>query len=139
LLEQTLVLWGGEIGRTPMGEVRENVGRNHHIDAFTLWLAGGGIQPGVNLGSTDELSFAPVEDRVHVHEACLIFQALDGIPNRERRQADGLAPIGAGSPKARFGRLLLTLMRYYTCAAFFMEPCRVRSSVFHWAHRWNGS
>src|SRR5262249_18067848 len=43
LLDQTLVIWGGEFGRTPMGENRETTGRNHHIDAFTMWLAGGGI------------------------------------------------------------------------------------------------
>jgi uncharacterized protein (DUF1501 family) len=68
LLDQTLVIWGGEFGRTPMGEVRDTVGRNHHIDAFTMWLAGGGIKPGLNLGASDELGFAAVEDRVHVHD-----------------------------------------------------------------------
>jgi hypothetical protein len=68
LLEDTLVIWGGEFGRTPMGEVRDTVGRNHHIDAFTVWLAGGGVKPGLNLGATDELGFAAVEDRVHVHD-----------------------------------------------------------------------
>jgi hypothetical protein len=68
LLDSTLVIWGGEFGRTPMGEVREKVGRNHHIDAFTMWLAGGGIKPGLNLGETDEFGFAPVADAVHVHD-----------------------------------------------------------------------
>jgi uncharacterized protein (DUF1501 family) len=68
LLDTTLVVWGGEFGRTPMGEIRDTVGRNHHIDAFTMWLAGGGIKPGINLGGTDELGFAPAEDRVHVHD-----------------------------------------------------------------------
>lgn len=68
LLENTLVVWGGEFGRTPMGEIREKVGRNHHIDAFTYWLAGGGIKPGLTLGATDEFGFAAVEDRVHVHD-----------------------------------------------------------------------
>jgi hypothetical protein len=68
LLDETLVVWGGEFGRTPMGEIRETVGRNHHIDAFTVWLAGGGIKPGLSLGATDELGFAAVEDRVHVHD-----------------------------------------------------------------------
>jgi hypothetical protein len=67
LLEDTLVIWGGEFGRTPMGEVRDTVGRNHHIEAFTMWLAGGGIQPG-DLGATDELGYAAVDDRVHVHD-----------------------------------------------------------------------
>jgi len=68
LLEDTLVIWGGEFGRTPMGEIRDTVGRNHHIDAFTMWLAGGGVKPGMNLGASDELGFAAVEDRVHVHD-----------------------------------------------------------------------
>jgi hypothetical protein len=68
LLDSTLVIWGGEFGRTPMGEVRDTVGRNHHIDAYAMWLAGGGVKPGLNLGASDELGFAAVEDRVHVHD-----------------------------------------------------------------------
>ena len=68
LLDSTLVIWGGEFGRTPMGEPREKIGRNHHIDTFTMWLAGGGIKPGLNLGVTDEFGFSPVEDAVHVHD-----------------------------------------------------------------------
>jgi hypothetical protein len=67
LLDDTLVIWGGEFGRTPMGEVRETVGRDHHVDAFTMWLAGGGIKPGI-LGATDELGFGVVEGKVHVHD-----------------------------------------------------------------------
>jgi hypothetical protein len=68
LLESTLVIWGGEFGRTPMGEIRDTVGRNHHIDAYTMWLAGGGINPGVSIGETDEFGFSPTVDRVHVHD-----------------------------------------------------------------------
>ncbi|SIN80876.1 Protein of unknown function [Singulisphaera sp. GP187] len=68
LLDDTLVMWGGEFGRTPMGEVREFVGRNHHIDAATMWMAGGGTRPGLSLGRTDDFGFAPVEDRVHIHD-----------------------------------------------------------------------
>jgi hypothetical protein len=68
LLNDTLVVWGGEFGRTPMGENRGTVGRNHHIDAYTMWLAGGGVKGGVTVGATDELGFSPVEDRVHVHD-----------------------------------------------------------------------
>jgi hypothetical protein len=68
LLDETLVIWGGEFGRTPMGEHRANVGRNHHIDAFTMFLAGGGTRAGISLGRTDELGFGPEEDRVHVHD-----------------------------------------------------------------------
>ena len=68
LLEDTLVIWGGEFGRTPMGENREKTGRNHHIDAFTIWMAGGGVKSGAVVGETDELGFGPVRDRVHVHD-----------------------------------------------------------------------
>jgi hypothetical protein len=68
LLDDTLVIWGGEFGRTPMGEVRDTIGRNHHIECSTMWLAGGGIKPGYTLGETDELGFSPIADRVHVHD-----------------------------------------------------------------------
>jgi Protein of unknown function (DUF1501) len=68
LLGHTLVVWGGEFGRTPMGEIRDTVGRNHHIDAMTMWLAGGGVKPGITVGETDEFGFAPVSDRVHIHD-----------------------------------------------------------------------
>ena len=68
LLDSTLVIWGGEFGRTPMGEKRDSVGRNHHIESSTMWLAGGGVKPGLNLGATDELGYAAVEDKVHVHD-----------------------------------------------------------------------
>ncbi len=82
LLDHTLVIWGGEFGRTPMGEIRESVGRNHHIDAFTMWLAGGGIKPGFNLGSTDELGFAPAEDRIHVHDLHATLLQLLGLDHK---------------------------------------------------------
>ena len=68
LLKDTLVVWGGEFGRTPMGENRDTTGRNHHIESATMWLAGGGVKPGLNLGATDELGYAAVEDKVHVHD-----------------------------------------------------------------------
>lgn len=68
LLEDTLVIWGGEFGRTPMGEVRASVGRDHHIEAFTVWMAGAGVKPGYLYGETDELGFAAAENPVHVHD-----------------------------------------------------------------------
>ncbi len=76
LLEDTIVVWGGEFGRTPMGEVRESTGRNHHIDAFTMWFAGGGFKSGYIYGETDELGFGPVENPVHVRDihATLLHQ-----------------------------------------------------------------
>ena len=68
LLENTIVVWGGEFGRTPMGEVRESTGRNHHIDAFTMWFAGGGFKAGTVYGETDEFGFGAIENPVHVHD-----------------------------------------------------------------------
>ncbi len=68
LLEDTLVIWGGEFGRTPMGEVNTTVGRDHHIDAFTMWLAGAGLKRGFVHGQTDELGFGVQEGKVHVHD-----------------------------------------------------------------------
>ena len=68
LLKDTLVIWGGEFGRTPMVQGGGNDGRDHHPNAFTMWLAGGGIKPGITLGETDELGFNVVNDRVHIHD-----------------------------------------------------------------------
>jgi hypothetical protein len=79
LLDETLVVWGGEFGRTPMGERREKVGRNHHIDAYTLWLAGGGTRPGVTVGETDEFGFGAVADRLHVHDVQATILHLLGL------------------------------------------------------------
>jgi hypothetical protein len=82
LLKDTLVVWGGEFGRTPMGEVRENIGRNHHIDAYTMWLAGGGVKAGASVGATDEFGFAPTEDRVHVHDLQATILYLLGLDHK---------------------------------------------------------
>jgi len=79
MLDETLVIWSGEFGRTPMGEARETTGRDHHIDAFSLWLAGGGIRGGQVIGKTDELGFYPVEDRVHVHDLQATLLHLLGL------------------------------------------------------------
>jgi hypothetical protein len=68
LLDDTLVIWGGEFGRTPMVQGGGDDGRDHHPNAFTMWLAGGGIKPGLTLGRTDDFGFNAVEDRVHVHD-----------------------------------------------------------------------
>jgi hypothetical protein len=68
LLEDTLVIWGGEFGRTPMGEARGTMGRDHHIDAFTIWAAGGGLKAGHVHGTTDEMGFGAAEGAVHVHD-----------------------------------------------------------------------
>lgn len=72
LLDSTLVIWGGEFGRTPMVEsnaaLGRSLGRDHHPQAFTMWMAGGGIKPGLNYGSTDDLGFHVAENEVHVHD-----------------------------------------------------------------------
>ena len=79
LLEDTLVIWGGEFGRTPMGEPRDLIGRDHHVDGYTMWLAGGGIKGGQSIGATDELGYYAVEDRVHVHDLQATILHLLGL------------------------------------------------------------
>ena len=68
LLDDTLVIWGGEFGRTPMVQGGTSDGRDHHPNAFTMWLAGGGVKAGQSIGETDELGFNVTKDRVHVHD-----------------------------------------------------------------------
>jgi hypothetical protein len=72
LLDDTLVIWGGEFGRTPMVETNatlgRSLGRDHHPQAFTIWMAGGGIKPGMSYGATDDLGFHVVENPVHIHD-----------------------------------------------------------------------
>jgi hypothetical protein len=79
LLEQTLVIWGGDFGRTPQGEPREMLGRDHHIEAFTMWLAGGGLRPGITWGLTDELGYYAIENPVHVHDLQATILHLLGL------------------------------------------------------------
>ena len=76
LLDDTLVVWGGEFGRTPMRENRGGqemayIGRDHHPHAFTLWMAGGGVKPGFSFGETDPIGLRPIAEDVHVRD----FQA----------------------------------------------------------------
>lgn len=73
LLDQTLVVWGSEFGRTPMQENREGkqmpyYGRDHHLEAFTMWMAGGGIREGTTWGETDEIGYYPVKGKVSLHD-----------------------------------------------------------------------
>jgi len=76
MLDETLVIWGGEFGRTPMVQGGNN-GRDHHPNAFTMWLAGGGIKPGTTLGESDDLGFNVTKDQVHVHDLhATILQVL---------------------------------------------------------------
>ncbi len=76
MLEDTLVIWGGEFGRTPMGQ---GSGRDHHIRSFSLWLAGGGIKPGTTYGATDELGYNSVENIVTMHDLHATLLYLCGI------------------------------------------------------------
>ncbi len=87
MLEDTLVIWGGEFGRTPMVEasaaLNRSGGRDHHPQAFTMWMAGGGIKPGITLGQTDELGFHVTEDPVHVHDLQATILQLMGIDHTQ--------------------------------------------------------
>jgi len=67
MLDDTLVIWGGEFGRTPMMQGGDD-GRDHHPNCFTMWLAGGGVKPGITLGESDEFGFNATRDKVHVHD-----------------------------------------------------------------------
>ena len=83
LLNETLVIWGGEFGRTPMVETNpalgRSLGRDHHPQAYTMWLAGGGIKPGLTYGTTDELGFHITENPVHVHDLQATILHLLGL------------------------------------------------------------
>jgi Protein of unknown function (DUF1501) len=83
LLEDTLIICGGEFGRTPFREGRtaasQILGRDHYPDCFTMWLAGGGVKPGFNYGQTDELGFAVAENKVHVHDLQATIMHLLGF------------------------------------------------------------
>ncbi len=79
MLDDTLILWGGEFGRTPMGQ---GTGRDHHILSFSLFLAGGGVKGGMTYGATDELGYRAVENVVHVHDLHATMLALMGIDHK---------------------------------------------------------
>ena len=82
LLDSTLVMWGGEFGRTPMNEARSGskfLGRDHHAKAFTMWMAGGGIKPGISVGKTDDIGYNIVEDPVGVHDLQATVLHLMGL------------------------------------------------------------
>ena len=88
LLRETLVVWGGEFGRTPMLENRSGqdnpfIGRDHHSDAFTIWLAGGGVRGGFTFGRTDDFGYQGLEGRVHAHDLQATILHLLGM-NHER-------------------------------------------------------
>ena len=80
MLEDTLVVWGGEFGRTPMAQ---GEGRDHHIKGFSLWMAGAGIKGGMSYGNTDELGYNAVENPVHVHDFHATMLHLLGIDHKK--------------------------------------------------------
>jgi len=81
LLDETLVIWGGEFGRTPAAEGKD--GRDHHPYGFTMWLAGGGVRGGMAFGETDEFGWDAVEDRVHVHDLHATILHLLGLDHEK--------------------------------------------------------
>lgn len=85
LLDETLVIWGGEFGRTPVAQPKKSgggEGRDHHIHAFTMWMAGGGLRPG-NVGQTDEFGFHPVADPVSIHDLHATILYLMGLEHTQ--------------------------------------------------------
>jgi uncharacterized protein (DUF1501 family) len=87
LLEETLVIWGGEFGRTPMVEnnpaLGRKKGRDHHPDAFAMWFAGGGIKGGQTIGETDDLGYHVTQDPVHIHDVQATVLHLLGINHED--------------------------------------------------------
>jgi hypothetical protein len=89
LLDETLVVWSAEFGRTPMGQIKNGqgnsakVGRDHHREAFTAWMAGGGVKPGFRYGKTDELGYGIVEDPMHVHDFNATILHLLGVDHKK--------------------------------------------------------
>ena len=81
LLDDTLVIWGGEFGRTPMGQ--GNNGRDHHINCFSIWMAGGGTRPGLTYGKTDEFGYDVVENKVHVHDLHATILHMMGVDHKK--------------------------------------------------------
>ena len=84
LLDDVLVLWGGEFGRTPMAQRNKGaVGRDHHMKGFNLWLAGGGIKGGMSYGNTDDFGYNAVENVVHVNDLHATILHLMGVDHEK--------------------------------------------------------
>lgn len=84
MLDETLVVWGGEFGRTPISQGSgQEYGRDHHPHGFTMWMAGGGIQPGMTYGSTDEFGYHAVENRVSLYDLNATILACLGVDHRK--------------------------------------------------------
>ena len=87
LLDDTLVIWGGEFGRTVFGQGKPDdkaqLGRDHHPYAFTIWMAGGGIKPGISYGGSDDFAYNVAENPVHVHDFQATLLHLLGIDHEK--------------------------------------------------------
>ena len=102
MLDETLVIWGGEFGRTPMFQGKGGPGRDHHSKAFSMWLAGGGVRGGLTYGATDELGYNSVENIVHVRDLHATMLHLLGIDHeRFSVKHQGLDARLTGVEKAR--------------------------------------
>ena len=108
MLDETLVIWGGEFGRTPMFQGKGGAGRDHHIKGFSMWMAGGGIRGGTSYGNTDELGYNSVENVVHVRDLHATMLHLLGLdPKKFAVQFQGLDMRLTGVEPARVIREVL--------------------------------
>jgi uncharacterized protein (DUF1501 family) len=82
LLDETLVIWGAEFGRTPVAQ-KGGRGRDHNATGFTMWMAGGGVKPGAVVGSTDEIGLNAVDDRAHVNDIHATILHLMGLDHKQ--------------------------------------------------------
>lgn len=106
MLDDTLVIWGGEFGRTPMSEKGD--GRDHNATGFTMWMAGGGIKGGQAIGSTDELGLRAVEEKMHVHDLHASILHLMGLDNMKLTFAYKGRPERPTVNEGRFNPRLIT-------------------------------
>jgi arylsulfatase A-like enzyme len=101
MLDETLVVWGGEFGRMPFSEGQGAPGRNHNPYGFSMWFAGAGIQGGTRYGATDDLGFEAVEDRVHLHDIHATILHLMGLDHElltyfHQGRKESLTDVGGG-------------------------------------------
>lgn len=106
LPETTLVVWGGEFGRTPMSEKGD--GRDHNPTGFTMWMAGGRIKGGQTIGATDEMGLYAIEDRMHVHDIHTSILHLMGLDNTKLEYRHMGRPERPTLNKGEFQEKLIT-------------------------------
>jgi len=109
MLEDTLIIWGGEFGRTPMFQGKGGAGRDHHIKGFSMWMAGGGVKGGMTHGATDELGYASIDDVVHIRDLHATMLHLLGIDHdRFSVKFQGLDTRLSGVEEAHVVKNILT-------------------------------